>query len=127
MNWRAFLLNNLMISFKQFFLEYRHDLADGTPSQSIQPDNGKRADNIGSRKHSNTLAKEYEELNPKAHTPGAIFTGTELLLLLGDYNWEFQEGKTHKLKNSPWGLTMYRDPQGEAVGRIIQVKPLSAK
>lgn len=116
-----------MKSFKQFFLEYRHNLADGTPSQSIQPDNGKRADRVGQRKHSNTIAKEYEELNPKAHVPGAIFAGQELLLLLADYGWEFTEGETHNLKNSPWGLTMYRDPQGKPIGRIVQVKPLAVK
>jgi len=53
-------------SFNQFFLEYRHNLADGTPSQSIQATNGKDPNRVLDRKHSNTQAKEYKALNPRA-------------------------------------------------------------
>lgn len=112
-----------MKPFNQFFLEYRHDLADGTPSQSIHPDNGKRADNIGNRKHSNTLAKEYEELNPKAHVPGAIFAGQELANLMMQYNFtNYDTGTIHKIKNSPFALEMYADSQGQPAGRIIKIR-----
>lgn len=112
-----------MKSFKQFFLEYRHNLADGTPSQSIQATNGKDPNRVLSRKHSNTQAKEYKALNPKTQVIGAIFAGQELANLMNDYNFtKYDSGTIHKIKNSPFALQMYSDSRGQPTGRIIKAK-----
>lgn len=112
-----------MKSFVEFFLEYRHNLADGTPSQSIQVNNGKDPNRVGPNKKHLGYVPEYQAVNPKAHTPGAIFAGQELAKLMADYNFtKYDAGTIHKIKNSPFALEMYTDNRNQPAGRIIKTK-----
>ncbi len=113
-----------MKSFQLFFLEYRHNLADGTPSQSIQATNGKDPNRVMGRKHANTQAKEYQAINPKTQVIGAIFAGQELANLMNEYGFnKYDSGTIHKIKNSGKALQIFQDGQGKPAGRIIQINP----
>jgi len=102
--------------FTQFFLEYRHNLADGSPAPSIQAHNGKNPNRIdkkylftkGDRKHD----------NPKMDVPGSILTLPELEEMgIKD----FQDGKTlYNFKNSNTDIQMFTNKQGQWVGRVIK-------
>lgn len=114
-----------MKSFKQFFLEYRHNLADGTPSQSIQATNGKDPNRVLGRKHSNTQAKEYQALNPKTQVIGAIFAGQELAKLMNEYGFNnYDTGTIHKIKNSGNALQIFQDVTGKPTGKIIKLNSI---
>jgi len=97
-------------------LEYRKNLADGSPAPSIQAHNGKDPNSIdkkylftkGDRKHD----------NPKMDIPGSILTLPELEEMgIKD----FQSGKTlFNFKNSNTDIQMFTNPQGQWVGRVIK-------
>ena len=109
-----------MKSFLQFLLEYRHNLADGTPAPSIQAHNGKNPNRIG-KKNLHTIGP-YEHKDKKLHKPGTILIGGELLSVLSDYGLEFKPGETSQIKNSPNAIQMYVNKLGQESGRIIQTK-----
>ncbi len=116
-----------MKSFKQFFLEYRHNYADGTPAQSIQAHNGKDPNRVGPDKKFLHTVGPYKAKDQRVHRVGSVFSGNALTNLLVDYNLEFEDGKTKKIKNSPMGLQMYLDPNGQPIARVVQVKNEPAK
>lgn len=111
-----------MKPFKEFFLEYRHDLADGTPNISVKANNKKDPNRVLSRKHSNTIAKEYKHKAEELHKIGTVLIGDKLLAIMAEYNIDFEDGKVAGIKNSPVGIQMSVNGQGQPMGRVIKVK-----
>lgn len=109
-----------MKSFIQFLLEYRHNLADGTPAPSIQAHNGKNPNNLD--KKNLTTIGPYQHKDKRMHKPGTVLIGGELLSVLSDYGLEFQDGATSQIKNSPNAIQMFINQLGQEAGRIIQTK-----
>ena len=97
----SFLLNTRdMISFEKFFfLEYRHNLADGTSAPSIHAHNGKNPNNIN-KKNLHTVGP-YKPKNQTVHNVGTVLIGASLMNILTQYNLAFQDGQLAKIKNSP--------------------------
>lgn len=103
-----------MKSFKQFFLEYRHNYGDGTASQSIQAHNGKNPNSIDKKKL-HTVG-DYEKINPKMNVPGSVLTPQELL----DMGITYDHGKVFdNIKNSGFGIQM-TSINGKPVGRVFK-------
>lgn len=103
-----------MKPFKQFFLEYRHNLADGTPSQSIQAHNGKDPNRIG-KKILHTVG-DYKKENPKMNVPGSVLTPQEL----ADMGITYEHGKIFQnVKNSGFGIEMI-SINGKPMGRVFK-------
>lgn len=67
-----------MKSFVQFFLEYRHNLADGTPAPSIQANNGKNPNRVNPDKKYLFTKGPYQKENSKLDIPGSVLTFPEL-------------------------------------------------
>lgn len=116
-----------MISFQKFFekydplvLEYRHNMADGTPKLSIKPDNGKDPNRMGKKKM--TTDGPYNPVSDELHTPGTLLIGDKLLGILANYNIDFEDGKVAKVKNSPMGMQMFLNPQNLPAARIIKLQ-----
>lgn len=110
-----------MKPFNQFFLEYRHNLADGTPAPSLQAHNGKNP-NIIDKKILHTVG-DYKPKIAEIHKPGTIFIGPRLTTVLLDYGLEFKDGKTSQIKNSPNAIQMFINPKtNQPTGRIVQTK-----
>lgn len=103
-----------MISFSQFFLEYRHNLADGTPTPSIQAHNGKDPNRIG-KKILHTVG-DYKKTNPKMNIPGSLLTPKEL----ADMGITYNHGKIFaNIKNSGFGIEM-TSINGQPMGRVFK-------
>jgi hypothetical protein len=103
-------------SFKQFFLEYRHNLADGTPTPSIQAHNGKDPNRIGPDKKNLHTVGPYKKENPKMNIPGSILTPMEL----SDLGYEYEHGKIlNNVRNSGFGIEM-TSIKGQPVGRVFK-------
>jgi hypothetical protein len=114
-----------MVSFQTFFLEYAHNMADGTPKITMYASNKKGSRDIAkpndmTRKYVTTKGP-YKPLNAKVHKLGYVFAGNELTDVLVTYNLEFKDGKISKIKNSPYALQMFVTPQGNKA-QVIQVK-----
>jgi len=114
-----------MVSFQTFFLEYTHNMADGTPKITMYASNKKGSRDIAKpndmiRKNITTKGP-YKPLNAKVHKLGYVFVGNELTDVLVTYNLEFKDGKISKIKNSPCALQMFITPQGNKA-KVIQVK-----
>ena len=105
-----------MKSFNQFFLEYRHNLADGTPTPSIQAHNGKDPNRIN-KKNLHTVGP-YKKINPKMNIPGSILTPMEL----ADLGYEYEHGKIlNNVRNGGFGIEM-TSINGKPVGRVFKSK-----
>jgi len=101
-------------SFLQFFLEYRHNLGDDTPSQSIQVNNSKNPNRLD-KKYIHTVGP-YKKTNPKMNIPGSILTPNELL----DLGITYEHGKVfNNIKNSGMGIEM-TSINGQPVGRVFK-------
>ena len=110
--------------FEQFFLEYAHNMADGTPKITMFASNKKGSRDIGkpiTRKNINTKGP-YQQLHPKINVLNYVFQGPELTDVLVTYNFEFKDGKLAKIKNSPFGLQMYLTPQNKPAAVVVKVK-----
>lgn len=117
-----------MKSFLDFFLEYRHNLGDGTPSQSILPNNSKNPNKVGIEKKKLHTVGDYKPKEKFMHSPGTTFSGQKLTMVLVDYNLEFQDGATKKIKNSPMALKMWTDPNTNSpMATVVQIKPIINK
>ena len=104
----------IMKSFLNFFLEYRHNLADETPSQSIQAHNGKNPNRIG-KKILHTVG-DYKKENPKMNIPGSVLTPQEL----ADMGITYEHGKIFQnVKNSGFGIEM-TSINGQPMGRVFK-------
>lgn len=103
-----------MKSFLQFFLEYRHNLADGTPAPSIHVDNGKNPNNLN-KKNLHTKG-EYKNKVPKLNIPGSILTIKDL----NDLDVDHDYGKTiENFKGS--GMTLHMTTlNGVPVARVYK-------
>ncbi len=107
-----------MKSFIQFFLEYRHNLADGTPAPSIQAHNGKNPNIVGPDKKNLHTVGPYKKENPKMSLPGSILTIQELLEL----GYEYEHGKIlNNVRNGGFGIEM-TSVGGKPVGRVFKSK-----
>ena len=105
-----------MKPFKQFFLEYRHHLGDGTPSQSIQPNNGKNPNRVGPEKKKLYTVGPYQKDNPKLNIPGSILSPIEL----ADLGYEYEHGKVfNNVRNSGMSIEM-TSIGGKPVGRVFK-------
>ena len=110
-----------MRSFKTFFLEYRHNTADGMPKASIKPTNGKDINRIGNGKRLYDKGP-YKPKDDMAHRPGTILMGDQLTSMLLDYNLEFKDGQTSQIKNSPHALEFFMNGQNQASARVVATK-----
>lgn len=100
-------------------LEYRHNLADGTPAPSIHVDNGKNPNRVGPDKKNIREIGPYKRMNAKMNVPGSILTANEL----ADMGITYQHGKImDNWKNSGFGLQM-TSINGEPVARVFKSKP----
>lgn len=110
-----------MKSFKQFFLEYRHNLADGTPTPSIQAHNGKNPNIVGPDKKNIHTVGPYQHINKKLKINGGILTAPEMEEL--GLNWE--NGKiigNYKNLQPPIEIHMFIGAGGQPQGRVIMDK-----
>lgn len=110
-----------MRSFEQFFLEYRHNLADGTPTPSIYVNNGKNPNSVGLDKKKLHTVGPYQKENNKLDIPSAMLTYPELeelgLKTLMDIQLPMM---FQNVKNSGANILVSRNRQGEIVGRVIR-------
>lgn len=110
-----------MKSFEQFFLEYRHNLADGTPTPSIQAHNGKDPNRVGPDKKKLHTVGPYQKENDKLDIPGSILTYPELeeigLKTLMDIQLPMM---FQNVKNSGANVLVYRTKRGDIQGRVIK-------
>lgn len=107
-----------MKSFLQFFLEYRHNLADGTPSPSIQVHNGKNPNIVGPDKKKIHTVGPYQVINKKLKSCG-ILTMPEMQEL--GLQWE--NGKTiegYKNIKPPINIIMSIGPGGQCQGKVVR-------
>ena len=102
---------------KDVIKEYRHNLADGTPTPSIQVHNGKNPNNLNKKKL-HTVGP-YQNVNKKLTINGSVLTAPEMEKL--KLNWE--NGKTiNNYKNSGASIQMFVGAGGQPLGRVIIVK-----
>jgi hypothetical protein len=106
--------------FLQFFLEYRHNLADGTPKPSVQAHNGKNPNRLNKKKL-HTVGP-YKPLDAAVHQQGNILIGNQLMAILAEYNLDFKDGEMAKIKNSPNALQMSYNQHGQPMARVIKAK-----
>lgn len=107
-----------MRSFSQFFLEYRHNLADGTSAPSLQAHNGKNPNRVGPDKKKLHTVGPYKKTNPKMNVLGSVLSIQELL----DMGYTYEHGKIlNNVNNSKFGIEM-TSIGGQPVGRVIQSK-----
>lgn len=110
-----------MVSFKQFFLEYRHNLADGTPTPSIYHNNSKNINRVGPDKKRLFTVGEYEKENEKLDRPGALLTYPELEAMgLKDLMNIPLPHVFQNIKNSGANIQISKNNRGEIVGRVIR-------
>lgn len=110
-----------MKSFLSFFLEYSHDLADGTPAQTIKPHNGKDPNRVGPDKKNLHTVGPYQKENNKLNIPGSTLTYPELeeigLKTLMDIQLPMM---FQNVKNSGANVLVSRNRQGDIIGRVIK-------
>lgn len=107
-----------MRSFSQFFLEYRHNLADGTSAPSLQAHNGKNPNRVGPDKKKLHTVGPYKKTNPKMNVLGSVLSIQELL----DMGYTYEHGKIlNNVNNGKFGIEM-TSIGGQPVGRVIQSK-----
>lgn len=120
-----------MKPFKKFFddyvlLEYRHNLADGTPTQSLQAHNGKNP-NILDKKNLHTVGP-YKKDNEKLNVVGSILTYPELeeAGIKDAMNMNLPV-VFNNIKNSGANIQVFKNQRGMIVGRVIQASPNNTK
>ena len=97
-------------------LEYRHDYGDGTPSQSIKPNNGKDPNIVSPDKKNLHNIGPYKNTNNKININGSLLSGKEL----EDLGITFEDGKTiPNWKNSGSNIQMFL-MNGIPVGKVIK-------
>lgn len=108
-----------MKSFVQYFLEYRHNLADGTPAPSIYTNNGKNPNLVGDKKYLSTKG-EYKKDVIQLDTPGSILSFSNLETLGFKNLMDIQlPQKFDNVKNSGASILVYK------IGNVIQGKVLT--
>lgn len=117
--------------FKEFFndyilKEYRHNLADGTPTPSLQAHNGKNP-NILDKKNLHTVGP-YKKQNEKLNIGGSILTYPELEQAgIKDASNMRLPTVFRNVKNSGADIEVYKNQKGLIVGRVIKASPATAK
>ena len=110
-----------MKPFNQFFLEYRHKLADGTDAPSMHPHNGKNPNSVGPDKKNLHTIGPYEKDNDKLNLKGSFVSLIELEQMGLKDLMELQKPTVFQnVKNSGAAVQVYRDKQGRVVGRVIK-------
>lgn len=118
-----------MINFKEYLIEY----ATKQNSQFLNittlkaPNNGKSFGNVFSRKHANTIKKEYNHKHPiidgicTGKSNNVQLKGPRLISILSLYDTAFEPGiKT--LGNSDVEVEMFEDEEGMQVGILRNKK-----
>jgi len=112
--------------YRKLILEYRHNLADGTPSQSLQAHNGKNP-NIIDKKNLHTVGPRQKN-NEKLNVGGSILTFPELEEAgIKDIMDKQLPLVFRNVKNSGADIQVFKNPQGMIVGRVIKASPANAK
>lgn len=113
-----------MKSFTEFFLEYRHDLADGTPAPSIQAHNGKNPNRVGPDKKYLYTKGDRPLDNPKLKVPNSTLTALEL----GELGiTDFTDGNVYdNFKNSGFGFRI-KFVDGQPIGVVFKSRPKITK
>lgn len=118
-----------MISFKEYLLEY----AKKQNSQFLNittlkaPNNGKSFGNALTRKHTNTLRKEYTHKHPiidgicTGKSNNVQLAGPRLLSILNLYSTDFEPG-VKTLGNSDVEVEMFEDEEGVEIGILRKRK-----
>jgi len=118
-----FCINNSMITFKEYLVEY----ATKQNSQLFgiaklrAGTNGKLLDNPHNRKHVNAFKKEYSHKHPvidnicRGKSNNVQLAGPPLLSILDLYNTQFEPG-VKTLGNSNVEVEMYEDEEGNQRG-----------
>lgn len=97
-------------------MEYRHNLADGTPTPSIQAHNGKNPNIVGPAKKKLHTVGPYKKENPKMNVPGSILTPMEL----SDLGYVYEHGKIlNNVRNGGFGIEM-TSINGKPVGIVFK-------
>lgn len=105
-----------MKSFLHFFLEYRHNLADGTPTPSIQAHNGRDPNRVGPDKKQLFTKGDRKKDNPKMNVPGSLLTPFEL----AEMGYDYEHGKIlNNVRNSGFGIEMV-SINGQPMGRVFK-------
>lgn len=110
-----------MTTFQEFFLEYRK-VTDPT----IFTSNGKSMYTGASRKHLNTVRKEYKHKDPAVNqivsgsTPTMIVAGNKLTSLLQQYGITFKAGVVKTLGNSGAQIQLSIGTNGQPQGKLIK-------
>jgi hypothetical protein len=113
--------------FKEFFddyilNEYRHNLADGTPTPSLQAHNGKNP-NILDKKNLHTVGP-YKKKVEKLNVAGSILTFPELEEVgIKDIMNNPLPSVFRNVKNSRADVQVYKNKDGMIVGRVIKASP----
>jgi hypothetical protein len=113
--------------FNEYILnEYRHNLADGTPSQSLQAHNGKNP-NILDKKNLHTVGP-YKKDNEKLDVVGSILTYPELEKAGIKDAMNMRLPIVFKnIKNSGADIQVFKNQRGMIVGRVIKPSPQKIK
>lgn len=91
------------------------------PKASIKPTNGKDINRIGNNKRLYDKGP-YEAKNAMVHRLGTILMGDQLTTILLDYNLEFKDGHTSKIKNSPHALQFFMNGNNQAAAKVVAAK-----
>lgn len=118
-----------MKSFTEFFLEYAHNYADGTPAQSIKAHNGKGGGiGVGLDAKIQHIVGPYQKKNIKLNVAGSILTYPELEEIGIKDAMNLKLPHVFKnVKNSEANVQVFRNPQGMVVGRVIKASPGKGK
>lgn len=102
--------------------EYRHNLADGTPTPSLQAHNGKNP-NILDKKNLHTVGP-YKKKVEKLNIGGSILTFPELEEVGIKDIMDIQLPYTFKnVKNSGADVQVFKNQRGMIIGRVIKASP----
>lgn len=120
-----------MKHFKDFFNdyilnEYRHNLADGTPTPSLQAHNGKNP-NILDKKNLHNVGP-YQKQNQKLDVGGSILTYPELeeAGIKDSMNMKLPT-VFRNVKNSGADIQVFKNQKGMIIGRVIKASPGKGK
>ena len=113
-------------AYRKLMLEYRHNLADGTPAPSLQAHNGKNPNSID-KKNLHTVGPRKKN-NEKLNVGGSVLTYPELEEIgIKDVMGQNLPLVFRNVKNSGADIQVFQNPQGMIVGRVIKASPKTAK
>lgn len=119
MNHQAFLLNTIMVTFKEYYQGDKYNAALASPN------NGKSMMR-GDRKHQNLVRKKYLHKCPQVdsivngNASQIRLQGQPLLNVLQSYDVDFSDGEVKTLGNSGVQVQMFSDKAGHPCGMLTK-------